>query len=117
LKNNALCEFARFWNLLSCNKFASLQNFKPACEKVVTLVELLNHPLLRIFREGWVVLRGFLAVARVAQHPGDHAEHSGPGVVVEGRERVHITPCHLAQQCVEFGGHRGDPLSGPIIER
>jgi hypothetical protein len=36
LRNNAFREFARCLNLLSRNKFANLQNFKPACENVVT---------------------------------------------------------------------------------
>jgi hypothetical protein len=52
LRNNAFREFARFLNLLSRNKFASLQNSNRTCENVVTLVAPLNHPSLPFFGRG-----------------------------------------------------------------
>ena len=51
------------------------------------------------------VLRAFLAVSGVPQNAGDQAEHPGTGLVIERREGVDIPTGHLAQQCVEFGGH------------
>jgi hypothetical protein len=52
LKNNVFRNFTGFLNLLSRNKFASLQNAIPACAKIVTLVVLMNHPVLRFFGGG-----------------------------------------------------------------
>jgi hypothetical protein len=47
---------------LSRNKLASLQNFNPVCEEVVTSVALLNHPLFPIFETGGLRVRLLVCV-------------------------------------------------------
>ena len=87
LRNNAFREFARFLNMLSRNKFASLQNFETARENVATLGER-NDP-----GQAAVQLRlqdvGQRAARVAAAEDGPHA----PGRVT-GRDDVFVAERH-----------------------